>query len=69
MINDYIQREDLNTHFKVQIVGQFNLEKIDHLFIYKFETLYPIGLNKNNLFRLASCDLALLDLHSSFRFQ
>ena len=35
------------------ICSPSNLEKKEHLFIHKFKTLYPIGLNKYNPFGLA----------------
>ena len=49
-------RGDFNKHFQVQIVencSPSSLEKKEHLYIHKFKTLYPVGLNKNNPFGLS----------------
>ena len=58
LVNEHnsVEREDFNRHFKVQIVencSPSNLDKKEHLFIHKFKTLYPIGLNRNNPFGLS----------------
>ena len=49
-------RGDFNKNFQVQIVencSPSSLEKKEHLYIHKFKTLYPVGLNKNNPFGLS----------------
>ena len=49
-------REDFNKYLQVQIVESCSpscLEKKEHLYIHKFKTLYPVGLNKNNPFGLS----------------
>jgi hypothetical protein len=49
-------REDFNKHLQVQIIencSPSSLEKKEHLYIHKFKTLYPVGLNKNNPFELS----------------
>ena len=54
--HNFVEGEDFIRHFKVNILencSRSNLEKKEHLFIHKFKTLYPIGLNKNNPFGLA----------------
>ena len=51
-----IDRGDFNKHFRLQILencSPSSLEKKEHLYIHKFKTLYPIGLNKNNPFGLS----------------
>ena len=58
LVNEHnsVEREDFNRHFKVHIVencSPSNLDKKEHLFIHKFKTLYPIGLNRNNPFGLS----------------
>ena len=47
------ERKDFNEHFRVQILencSPSNLKKKEHLYIDKFKTFYPVGLNKNNPF-------------------
>ena len=49
-------RGNFNEHFQVQIMENCSpscLEKKEHLYIHKFKTLYPVGLNKNNPFGLS----------------
>ena len=49
-------RGDFNEHFHVQIIencSPSSLEKKELLYIHKFKTLYPVGLNKNNPFGLS----------------
>ena len=58
LVNEHnsVDRKDFNRHYRVQIVencSPSNLEKKEHLYIHKFKTLYPIGLNKNNPFGLS----------------
>ena len=51
-----VDREDFNKYFRVQILENFRpsaLEKKEHLYIHKYKTLYPVGLNKNNPFGLS----------------
>ena len=51
-----IDRGDFNKHFQLQILencSPSSLEKKEHLYIHKFRTLYPVGLNKNNPFGLS----------------
>ena len=47
--------EDFDKHYNVQILENCSpsaLEKKEHMYIHKFNTLYPIGLNKINPFGL-----------------
>ena len=58
LINEHgcSNKEDFNKHLQVQIVENCSpstLEKKEHLYIHKFKTLYPVGLNKNNPFGLS----------------
>jgi hypothetical protein len=49
-------RGDFNKHYQIQIIENCSpsaLEKKEHLYIHKFKTLYPVGLNKNNPFGLS----------------
>ena len=51
-----VDRTDFNKLFSVQIVencSPSSLEKKEHLYIHKYNTLYPIGLNKINPFGLS----------------
>ena len=53
-------RTDFNNSFQVQIVeicSPASLEKKEHLYIHKYKTLYPIGLNKINPFGLSVLSL------------
>ena len=50
-----VDREDFDEIFNVQILENCrpsDLEKKEHLYIHKLETLYPLGLNKVNPFGL-----------------
>ena len=58
LLNDHgaTDRRDFNNSFQVQIVeicSPASLEKKEHLYIHKYKTLYPIGLNKINPFGLS----------------
>ena len=58
LINEHgcSNKEDFNKHLQVQIVENCSpstLEKKEHLYIHKYKTLYPVGLNKNNPFGLS----------------
>ena len=49
-------RTDFDKHYQVHIVencSPSSLEKKEHLYIHKFNTLYPVGLNKINPFGLS----------------
>ena len=51
-----VDREDFNKSFSVQIVencSPSNLEKKEHMYIHKYKTLHPFGLNKINPFGLS----------------
>ena len=51
-----VDREDFNTHFTVLIVENCSpsrLEKLEHMYIHKYKTLNPFGLNKVNPFGLS----------------
>ena len=62
LLNDHgaTDRTDFNNSFQVQIVeicSPASLEKKEHLYIHKYKTLYPIGLNKINPFGLSVLSL------------
>ena len=51
-----VDRGDFNEHLRLQILencSPSSLEKKEHLYIHRFKTLYPVGLNKNNPFGLS----------------
>ena len=51
-----VDRTDFDKHYQVHIVencSPSSLEKKEHLYIHKFNTLYPVGLNKINPFGLS----------------
>ena len=58
LMNDHgaVDRGDFNETFQVQIVeicSTSTLEKKEHMYIHKYKTLYPVGLNKVNPFGLS----------------
>ena len=58
LVNDHgaVDRGDFNETFQVQIVeicSPSTLEKNEHMYIHKYKTLYPVGLNKINPFGLS----------------
>ena len=62
LLNDHgaTDRRDFDNSFQVQIVeicSPASLEKKEHLYIHKYKTLYPIGLNKINPFGLSVLSL------------
>ena len=62
LVNDHgaVDRENFNESFQVQIVeicSPSSLEKKEHLYIHKYKTLYPVGLNKTNPFGLSVLSL------------
>ena len=57
LVNEHgcVDREDFDELYNLQILENCrpaDLEKKEHLYIHKFETLYPLGLNKINPFGL-----------------
>ena len=57
LVNEHncVDREDFNENYNVQILEKCrpsDLEKKEHLYIHKYNTLYPLGLNKINPFGL-----------------
>ena len=57
LVNEHncVDREDFDENYNVQILENCkpsDLEKKEHLYIHKYNTLYPIGLNKINPFGL-----------------
>ena len=50
-----VDSNDFNKHYNVQILengSPSSLDKKEHVFIHRFKTLSPHGLNKNNPFGL-----------------
>ena len=57
LVNEHncTDREDFDELYNVQILENCrpsDLEKKEHLYIHKYDTLYPLGLNKINPFGL-----------------
>ena len=51
--------QDFDNKYNLQILKNCSpkaLEKCEHVFIHKFRTLAPLGLNKNNPFGLSALD-------------
>ena len=51
-----VDRGDFNKHLRLQVLencSPLSLDKKEHLYIHRFKTLYPVGLNKNNPFGLS----------------
>ena len=54
--HDAVERSDFNHLLTVQIVENCSpsrLEKQEHMYIHKYKTLHPFGLNKINPFGLS----------------
>ena len=57
LVNEHgcVDRDDFDKFYNVQVLENCrpsDLEKKEHLYIHKFKTLYPLGLNKINPFGL-----------------
>ena len=52
-INDVMSQRYVSQYQIIENCIPSSLEKKDHLYIHRFKTLYPVGLNKNKPFGLA----------------